>query len=230
MPAILFAEDEAVLGQLVKDALEREADFRVTWVRDGETALRRFKELMPDICILDVMMPLLDGFAVAKRMRVIDEHLPIIFLTARSQTADVVKGFESGGNDYLKKPFSVEELVVRVRALLKRSIQQPAAAIQDVYRIGQYEFSPAAQVLKSPQIKYNLSSRETKLLHELVLHKNNLMNRKAVLLRLWGDDNIFNTRNMDVYIAKLRKYFADDPSISIVNIRGYGYKLIEEQP
>lgn len=231
MPRILFAEDEDILGQLVKEALEHEPDFTVDWVKDGKTALDHFRAGKPDICILDVMMPVMDGFTLAKHMRAADEHLPIIFLTARSQTADVVKGFDSGGNDYLKKPFSVEELVVRVRALLRRNNAPGATASQGVemYEFGRYQFFPASQLLRCPEAKFNLTHRETELLRELVININALLDRKKVLLQLWGDDNFFNARNMDVYIAKLRKYLVHDPALSIINVRGYGYKLIEQQ-
>jgi len=231
MPHILFAEDESVLGKLVKEALEREPAFRVDWVQDGVSALEHFQTLRPDICILDVMMPRLDGFAVAKKIRLLDPDVPVIFLTARSQTADVVKGFEAGGHDYLRKPFSIEELVVRVTALLRRHARQPEqiAPVQpERYKIGNYIFIPATQTLKHTQQQYQLSNKEAALLHELVQHKNGVMERRPVLIRLWGDDNFFNARNMDVYIGKLRKYLALDSALSIVNIRGYGFKLIEQ--
>lgn len=230
MPRILFAEDEVILGQLVQEALEREADFTVDWVKDGRSALDHFRSHPPDICILDVMMPLMDGFTLAKSMRAIHAGLPIIFLTARSQTADVLKGFESGGDDYLKKPFSVEELVVRVRSLLRRNNMQGSlsAAHTEMYTFGRYQFFPASQLLRCPEAKFNLTHRESELLRELILHINNLLDRKKVLLQLWGDDNFFNARNMDVYIARLRKYLVHDPALSIINVRGYGYKLTEQ--
>lgn len=231
MIKVLFAEDEAILGLLVKEALEREQDFEVDWVKDGKAALVAFGKAVPDICILDVMMPLIDGFTVARQMRDTNKQLPIIFLTARSQTSDVVKGFDSGGDDYLKKPFSVEELVVRIRSLLRRSASKAGPVVSDTHELfcfGTYEFSSAAQVLRCGDVKFNLTNRESELLRELLLHKNSLLDRKKVLLQLWGDDNFFNARNMDVYIAKLRKYLAHDASLAIINVRGFGYKLTEQ--
>jgi DNA-binding response OmpR family regulator len=228
MPHILFAEDEAVLGKLVKEALEREPGFKVTWVRDGGAALAAFSAVKPDICVLDVMMPVMDGFELVKQIRLLDPDIPVMFLTARSQTADVVRGFESGAHDYLKKPFSIEELVVRVLALLRRHTQHKTTASPERYSIGAYTFIPATQSLRYGDQQYQLSGKETALLHALVQHKNGVMERKPVLLSLWGDDNFFNARNMDVYIAKLRKYLSLDDSLSIVNIRGYGFKLIEQ--
>lgn len=231
MPHILFVEDEEILGQLVREALGREQDFTVTWIRDGQTALDAFRSQRPDICILDIMMPVMDGFTLAKKIRAIDLHLPIIFLTARSQTSDVIRGFESGGDDYLKKPFSVEELVVRIRALLRRQKHPvPATGLQeDVYEFGRYQFFPASRVLKSPEAEFKLTHKEAELLRELVIHINSLLERKKVLLRIWGDDNFFNARNMDVYIVKLRKYLVHDPALAIINVRGYGYKLVVHQ-
>ncbi len=228
MSRILFAEDEAVLGKLVREALEREPDFQVTWVRNGRDAVEAYRQAPPDLCILDVMMPVTDGFAVAKTIRMGHPTLPILFLTARSQTADVVKGFESGGNDYLRKPFSLEELVVRVRELLRRTGHagdRPSAA-RSTYEIGAYTFNPTSQQLRCEAAQFQLSGKETELLTALVQHKNSLLERKPTLLRLWGDDTFFNARSMDVYIARLRKYLAHDPDVSIVNIRGHGFKLI----
>jgi len=229
MPNLLFAEDEVVLGKLVKEALEREPAFKVNWIRNGEEALRQFEALKPDICILDVMMPVMDGFTVARKISATHPEIPIIFLTARSQTADVVKGFESGGKDYLKKPFSIEELVVRVKALLGRNKNEFKNKTDERYEIGAYLFIPATQILKHSSNTFRLSNKETELLRALVINKNNVMERKEVLIKLWGDDNFFNARNMDVYIGKLRKYLAHDPLLSIVNIRGYGFKLIEQK-
>lgn len=228
---ILFAEDEAILGKLVKESLEREPDFAVEWVKNGQEALQSVKKQAPHICVLDVMMPLMDGFSLAKQLRSSYPDLPILFLTARSETVDVVKGFSVGGNDYLKKPFSMEELVLRIHELLRRvhKVGSPAMAKPENHSFGKYWFSPATQVLRFGDVSYQLSSKEATLLEQLVLHKNQLTERKAVLMQLWGDDNFFNARTMDVYIARLRKYLVHDPNLSIVNIRGYGYKLIEQE-
>jgi DNA-binding response OmpR family regulator len=230
METILLAEDEIVLGKLVKEALERKS-FEVIWAKNGQEAYDLYCEHKPALCILDVMMPSVNGFVVASRIRALSKDVPLLFLTARSETADVIKGFESGGNDYLKKPFSLEELILRIKELLRRA--QPAAAISPVvpsaesYRIGDYLFSPVTQVLKCNEETVKLSFKESELLKALVAHKNSLMPRKETLQLLWGDDSFFNSRTMDVYIAKLRKYLRHDPALSIVNIRGFGFKLIE---
>lgn len=229
MPTILLAEDEDVLGLLVKEALELIPEYKVEWVKDGGEAITRYTVLKPDICILDVMMPFTDGFTVAEEIRKISKQVPILFLTARSQSADVVRGFKSGGNDYLKKPFSIEELVVRINELLSRSdyISSKEKALK-VVNIGKYRFTPSSQILSCEQARYNLTSRESDLLKELIIHKNEILDRKKILIQLWGDDNFFNARSMDVFIAKLRKYLIHDPTLSIINVRGYGYKFIEE--
>ncbi len=229
MPLLLFAEDEAQLGKLVKAALERDPAFKIQWVKNGREALALFETQVPDLCILDVMMPLLDGFAVAKEIRRKNKTVPILFLTARSQTEDLVKGFTSGGNDYLRKPFSIEELVLRVQELLRR--QGASVALETTtgfHYFGVYEFNAATQVLRCAAAKYLLSGKEAALLEALLLHKNSLLERKSALLKIWGDDSFFQARNMDVYIARLRKYLVHDPNLSIINIRGYGFKLVEE--
>lgn len=225
---ILLAEDEAVLGKLVKEAMESKG-FTVQWAKNGSDALQAYKKEQPDICILDVMMPGIDGFTLAKQIRAINADIPILFLTARSQTSDVLKGYESGGNDYLRKPFSLEELYLRINELLRR-IKTTVSTddIADEYKIGKYTFLPQAQLLSMGNEKIKLSNKETLLLQELVIHKNRLMERRQTLIKLWGDDNFFNGRNMDVYIAKLRKHLAADASLSIINVRGHGFKLVQE--
>lgn len=231
MNTILLAEDEPVLGKLVKEALERKG-YQVTWVKDGQEAFEKFRMNPPDICILDVMMPTLNGFVLAGKIRNISETVPILFLTARSETADVVKGFEVGGNDYLKKPFSLEELFLRINELLKRNSRKNPLLYKDLPRekstIGNYMFDPVGQTLKCDAETINLSHKETQLLQALIMHKNDLMPRRDALMKIWGDDSFFNARTMDVYITKLRKYLHHDKEVSIVNIRGLGFKLIAE--
>ncbi len=225
MAEILFAEDEAVLGKLVKEAMEGKGH-KVHWATNGIDALRLFKDGNIDVCVLDVMMPGMDGFVLAQQIRSMAASVPILFLTARSQTADVIKGFQSGGNDYLRKPFSLDELFLRINELIKRN--QPAA--KDVNKeelpIGKYTFYPLLQTLVFEGEKTKLSHKESELLKELIINRNELVDRKLVLIKLWGDDNIFNARNMDVYITKLRKHLSADPAVSIINIRGFGFKLI----
>lgn len=226
-PVILFAEDEAVLGKLVKEAMEGQA-YIVHWAKNGIDALHSFKEARPDICVLDVMMPGTDGFTLAKQIRNIDEDIPILFLTARSQTADVIKGFTSGGNDYLKKPFSLDELFLRINELLKRKRITVKDTPKEVLTIGNYSFYMQSQTLVHGNDKIKLSHKESELLKELILNKNELVDRKQVLIKLWGDDTIFNARNMDVYITKLRKHLSQDPTLSILNVRGFGFKLVQD--
>ncbi len=231
MIKLLLAEDEQILGALIAEALKSKS-FEVSWARNGQEALHLFRTQRPQIAVLDVMMPVMDGFTVAKEIRMIDEEVPLLFLTARSETADVVKGFESGGNDYLKKPFSLEELVVRLHELLRRNGQKAASGkeVQEAaYTLGSFTFDATAQVLTRGDETTQLSYREAGLLLELLHHKNEILERKSVLLKLWGDDSLFNARNMDVYIARLRKYLSADEGISILNIRGIGFKLLERK-
>lgn len=229
MATILLAEDEAVLGKLVKEALERKS-FHVIWAKDGQEAYDLYCSHKPDLCILDVMMPAINGFVLAGMIRNLSVDIPLLFLTARSETTDVIKGFESGGNDYLKKPFSLEELMLRIKELLRRNVQLASAstASTEYLQIGKYQFSPITQLLRSNEESFKLSHKESELLKLLISYKNTLMPRKETLMELWGDDSFFNSRTMDVYIARLRKYLKHDPSLSIVNIRGFGFKLIEE--
>lgn len=219
---ILLAEDEPALGQIVKESLETR-DFDVTLCPDGEVALQKYEANAPSILVLDVMMPKKDGFTLAKEIRAIDDTIPIIFLTAKSQPADVVEGFSIGGNDYLKKPFSIEELIARINNLLNRSLEQKNA---QKLQIGNYEFDFPKQVLRFRETEQNLTHREAHLLFHLVKNKNQVLDRSMILKKLWGDDDFFSGRSMDVFITKLRKKLKEDESISIVNVRGYGYKLI----
>lgn len=221
---ILYAEDEEALGTIVKDSLESRG-FQVDFKTDGASALRAFEENEYDVLVLDVMMPLLDGFSLAKQIRVKDEYIPIIFLTAKSQVEDVVEGFELGGNDYLKKPFSIEELIVRIKALAKRKIKELVDTI-DVCEIGNYTFDYEKQTLTLANEVKNLTHREAIVLLKLYEKRNQVLDRKTILNEVWGDDSFFNARSMDVFITKLRKYLKNDSSIQIVNVRGVGYKLL----
>lgn len=224
---ILLVEDESTLGLIVKESLESRG-FEVHYMQDGEAGWQAFQEQKPDACILDIMMPERDGFSLATAIRKEDAYVPILFLTAKSQTADIVKGFELGANDYVKKPFSMEELIVRIQALLRdRQLlaQQPLPA-QQQWEIGRFQFDVLRQTLSVDGQERKLTHREVAILHRLCQHKNQVMERKAVLLDLWGDDNFFNARSMDVFITKLRKYLRADPQVEIINVRGVGYKLI----
>ncbi|PSL35479.1 response regulator transcription factor [Chitinophaga ginsengisoli] len=228
MSKVLLIEDEWQLGQIVKDSLEMRG-FEMLYAADGKEGLRLYQEHKPDVVVLDIMMPNMDGFTVTTEIRRLDKTTPIIFLTAKSQTTDVVKGFELGGNDYLKKPFSMDELIVRIKALLQRFKETPAvspSAGADVIQIGQYVFNYTKQTLTRNNNTEFLSHREAEILRRLSENLNQVMERKTVLLDLWGDDSFFNARSMDVFITKLRRYLKDDPRVQIVNIRGVGYKLI----
>lgn len=224
---VLYVEDELSLGKITSDMLSKNG-FTVQWVLDGLKAIDVFVPGHFDICVVDIMMPGMDGYSLVKEIRKKDPDVPVIFLTARSLTEDVVKGFETGGNDYLKKPFSIEELIVRMKSLLKRGGKNAAEAEEEetVFAIGSYTLDRAAMELSLGGKKITLTHLENELLYRLVINKNSVLERQKVLLDLWGDDSFFNARSMDVFITKLRKYLAADDSISIVNIRGIGYKLI----
>jgi two-component system, OmpR family, response regulator VicR len=228
MSKVLLIEDEWQLGQIVKDSLEMRG-FEMLYAADGKEGLRLYQEHKPDVVVLDIMMPNMDGFTVTTEIRKQDKTTPIIFLTAKSQTTDVVKGFELGANDYLKKPFSMDELIVRIKALLQRFKDAAGplpASSSDAISIGQYVFNYTKQTLTRNNNTAFLSHREAEILRRLSDNLNQVMERKTVLLDLWGDDSFFNARSMDVFITKLRRYLKDDPRVQIVNIRGVGYKLI----
>lgn len=219
---IILAEDELALAQIIKESLETR-NFEVIHCKDGEEASVQFLKSKPDILVLDVMMPKKDGFTLAKEIRKIDKTIPIIFLTAKSQTQDVVDGFTFGGNDYLKKPFSMEELIVRIHALLGRLSSDKK---EEDLKIGSYIFNVTKQTLTHFETTISLTHREASLLQLLIENKNEILDRSIVLKKIWGDDDFFNGRSMDVFITKLRKKLNLDPNIHIINIRNQGYKLI----
>lgn len=220
---ILLAEDELALGQIVKESLETR-NFDVLLCENGKKAFEIYQTKSPELLVLDVMMPKKDGFTLAKEIRAIDSHIPIIFLTAKSQTQDVVEGFSIGGNDYLKKPFSIEELIARINNLLDRTSIQKTS---ETFNIGQYTFDFPKQTLKFKEEQpTQLTHREAHLLFHLIKNKNAVLDRSLILNKLWGTDDFFNARSMDVFITKLRKKLNKDDSIQILNVRGFGYKLI----
>jgi two-component system, OmpR family, response regulator VicR len=220
---ILLVEDEIMLAQIIKDSLESR-HFDVTHAKDGVEGFAIFEQNHFDCIVLDVMMPNMDGFTLIQKIRQRDTQTPVIFLTARTQTQDVVKGFELGGNDYLRKPFSIDELIVRIGALINRQISQ--VSDNQLFKIGKYLFHYTKQTLTQEETTQILSHREAEILYRLFQSKNQVLERKQVLLDLWGDDTFFNARSMDVFISKLRKYLSQDTDVQIVNIRGVGYKLI----
>lgn len=221
---VLYVEDEPFLGRIVKESLESRG-FEVCMVNDGGEAFSTFQREKPDICVLDVMLPHQDGYTIAREIRKVNPHIPVIFVTAKIQTEDLIEGFQSGGNDYIRKPFSMEELIVRIQNLMK--ITGPGASGSGTsQRMGQFEFFPARFELKGPDGVRKLSAREASLLKLLTESPNKTVQRKEILLKLWGDDSFFNSRNLDVYITKLREYFRADPTVEIVTIKGVGYHFI----
>ena len=218
---ILLAEDEISLGQIIKESLETR-DFEVILCENGKIAYQKYVELQPELLVLDVMMPIKDGFTLAKEIRKMDKNIPIIFLTSKSQTQDVIDGFEIGCNDYIKKPFSMEELIVRIKYLLKKE----ETFAKNIIEIGKYTFDVKAQTLKIEDYSEVLSHKANQLLLLLVLNKNQIINRNELLNKIWGNDDFFSGRSMDVYITQLRKKLQIDASIQIINIRGLGYKIV----
>jgi DNA-binding response OmpR family regulator len=222
---ILYVEDEPFLGRIVKESLESR-DFEVTMVTDGKDAVAAYRQSMSDICVLDVMLPTRDGFTLAQDIRQLNATIPIIFVTAKTQTEDLLKGFSVGGNDYLRKPFSMEELIVRVQNLLQLTRKLVTATPEDV-SIGKYMFIPMRYELRLADGVKKLSHREASLLQLLCEHKNVTLSRKDILLKLWGDDSFFNSRNLDVYITKLRDHLRQDPAVEIITIKGVGYRFVD---
>lgn len=226
MTKILYVEDEPFLGKIVQESLQSR-NFDVHMVADGAKVMDALERFKPDICVLDVMLPHRDGFSLAEAIRRDEPGLPILFLSAKDQTEDVLKGFAVGGNDYMRKPFSMEELIVRVNNLVALA-QGKAAANRDpnaAISIGQFDFFPLKFELHyNPEASVRkLSARETDLLTILAEHRNFTVARKDILLRVWGDDSFFNSRNLDVYITKLRNYLRRDPTVEIITIKGVGY-------
>jgi len=222
---VLYVEDELFLGKIVKESLESRG-FEVLMESDGAKATDLFKKSKPDICVLDVMLPNKDGFTIADEIRDLDEKVPIIFLTAKTQTEDVVKGFTLGGNDYIRKPFSMEELIVRIQNVLRNKTGGNQKAAGDNVTIGKYSFQINRQVLSSAKEERKLSFRESELLKLLYENREKIIDRKDILNLLWGNDSFFNSRNLDVYITKLRSYLKEDPSLEIITIKGIGYRFV----
>jgi two-component system, OmpR family, response regulator VicR len=223
---ILLVEDELLLARIVTESLT-ERGFAMLHAPNTYEARRLIVEKKPDLIVLDVMLPNQNGFAFAEELRADGVALPILFLTAKNQPQDVVKGFESGGNDYLRKPFSMEELIVRIKELLRRVSAVSAPDVVALFDIGTYTFDAVRQVLAHPSgTTQQLSHRESELLRRLCLARNRVLPRREVLLDLWGDDTLFNARSMDVFVTKLRRYLAEDEAVQIVNVRGVGYKII----
>lgn len=226
---ILYVEDEPSLAKIVKESLESRG-FKVDLVHDGNDAVPHFRQFHPQICVLDVMLPNKDGFTIGKEIRAVNANTPILFLTAKTQTEDVLTGFKAGGNDYIKKPFSLEELIARINNLLNlANLQNTKNQANNAIRLGNYLFYPFKYELHLGTQIQPLSHRETQLLQIFVNHKNTATNRKDILLKIWGDDSFFNSRNLDVYIKKLRNYLKEDEGVKIVTLKGVGYHFVVEK-
>ncbi|MGE0076831.1 MAG: response regulator transcription factor [Bacteroidales bacterium] len=222
---VLLAEDDENLGFLLKEYLHAK-DYEVDLYKDGEKAYKGFQNNYYDICVLDVMMPIKDGFTLAKEIRMSNNTMPILFLTAKSMKEDVIEGFALGADDYMTKPFSIEELLMRLEAILRRTRKDSLTDEQTLFQVGKYAFDATKQTLQLDSDVRKLTTKESELLKYLCINKNSLLDRNFALKTIWVDDSYFNARSMDVYITKLRKYLCDDPTIEIINVRGKGFKLI----
>ncbi|GGH07605.1 response regulator transcription factor [Sphingobacterium alkalisoli] len=226
MQKILLAEDDPNLGELLKDYLELKGKYDVVLCQDGDQALEQFRKERFDLCIFDVMMPKKDGFSLGKDVRKMDQTIPIIFATAKGMMEDKTQAFELGGDDYITKPFRVEELLLRIQALLKRVSKDKEEELADKFEIGNYFFDYTSQVVTYKGQQQKLSTKEAELLRLLCLKKNDVLTREEALVKIWHDDNYFTGRSMDVFLSKLRKYLKEDPNVEIVNVHGKGYKLL----
>ncbi len=221
---VLYIEDEPFISQIVSEGLES-SGFVVQTVADGKLVMKALQTFSPDICVMDIMLPSIDGYSLTEEIRKIDSHIPIIFVSAKSLTEDVVRGFKAGGDDYLKKPFSMDELIVRIESLLARVQKFSVNGEQRMYEFAGCHFDATHQQLTTPLSKYLLSFKEAALLELLLQRKNDVLTRQEVLLKIWNEDTYYNTRSMDVFMAHLRKLLKDDPKVQILSLRGVGYKL-----
>lgn len=225
---VLYVEDELFLGKIVQESLESRG-FEVVMIDDGAKVMASFDSFLPDICLLDVMLPNRNGYELGADIRQRFPTLPIIFLTAKTQTEDVLKGFTSGGNDYIRKPFSMEELIARIHNLLNLSGQnasETGGEQNGIIQLGKYEFDLRKYELRLQTQIRKLSHREAELLKILADHRNFTVERKMIMQQIWGDDSFFNSRNLDVYIARLRDYLREDERVQIITLKGVGYQFI----
>jgi len=221
---ILLAEDDPNFGAVLKNYLEMH-DFDVKLFTDGESGAAGFYKGDFDLCILDVMMPKKDGFSLARDIRTHDKDIPVVFLTARSMKDDILAGFNTGADDYIIKPFDSEVLLMKLQAILKRSTGYENGFNPQLFPIGQYQFNYELRSIKNGVNENHLSPKEAELLKMLCMHLNEVLPRQKALKAIWGDDNYFNARSMDVFITKLRKYLKDDPNVDIMNIHGKGFRM-----
>jgi DNA-binding response OmpR family regulator len=224
-PKILLCEDDTNLGMVLKNYLELN-DYEVVLERDGRLGLAAFQREKFDICLLDVMMPNMDGFALAEEIRDINPDVPLFFLSAKTMKDDIIQGYKLGADDYITKPFDSEVLLLKIKAILKRNEEMHREEVNAEFDMGKYHFNPRLRELTFDGRVQVLSPKENELLKMLCEYKNDLLSREIALKKIWGSDTYFNGRSMDVYIAKLRKYLKEDPSIEIVNIHGNGFRLV----
>jgi DNA-binding response OmpR family regulator len=222
---ILLCEDDTNLGMVLKNYLELN-DYDVILERDGRLGLAAFQREKFDICLLDVMMPNMDGFTLGEEIRDVDPDMPLFFLSAKTMKEDIIAGYKLGADDYITKPFDSEVLLLKIKAILKRNEEENRINENIEFDLGSFHFNPKLRELSHNGIMQTLSPKENELLKMLAEHKNDLLPREQALKRIWGSDTYFNGRSMDVYIAKLRKYLKDDPNIEIVNIHGNGFRLV----
>ncbi len=223
---VLLAEDDRNLGNILKNYLEAKG-YNTTMAVNGQEAVDMFQMKEFDFCILDIMMPVKDGFEAASEIRALDKKVPVLFLTARSMQEDKLKGFEAGADDYLTKPFSMEELLMRMQAILRRTDgREKQGGSENVFSLGGYVFDYIRQTLTYRNKEQKLTSKEASLLKLLCQRPNEVLDRKTALKEIWNDDSYFNARSMDVYIVKLRKYLKHDPRVELINVHGIGFKLV----
>ena len=223
---VLLAEDDKNLGSVLKAYLEAKG-YSTTLCIDGKEALETYKRNEFDFCILDIMMPVMDGFSLAKEIRKMDTKIPILFLTAKSMQEDKIYGFELGADDYLTKPFSMEELLLRIKAIRRRAKEnEKSKKDTNKFEFGKYSFDHNRQMLTIGDKQQKLTSKEADLLKLLCQNQNNVLDRSVALNKIWYDDSYFNARSMDVYITKLRKYLKEDPNVELINVHGVGFKLV----
>ena len=221
---ILLAEDDPNLGSILRTFLTSKG-FDVSLAQNGKTAFEKFNREQFDFCVFDVMMPEMDGFTLAEQIRKLDKKVPILFLTAKSMKDDILQGFTMGADDYVTKPFEMSELLARINAILRRSDVNTEEEKQD-FEIGAFQYDPETRLLRANGDEKKLTTKENQLLHLLVKNRNDILDRRIALEAIWGEDNYFNGRSMDVYIAKLRKHLKEDERIEILNIHGQGFKLL----
>ncbi len=222
---LLVVEDDPNLGDILKEYLEMKG-YEPTLCRDGEEGWNKFKKDKFDLCLLDIMMPKKDGFTLAKEIKKVQENLPILFLTAKNQKDDIIEGLKIGADDYLTKPFSMEELLLRITAILRRTQKSTEISALKTYTFGDFVLHYDEQFIEGPEGKHKLTSKENELIRLLASEINKLVNRSHALKQIWGDDSYFNARSMDVYLSKIRKILKDDPKVQIITVHGEGFKMI----